>query len=70
MSQYTCDLHSLSHNGSVSIISCLRQSTEDEAWRLEAGKIFRNLSDWKDVNIPEAEVCVDHVRMIGEIPSK
>ena len=38
--------------------------------RLEIGKIFRKLCEWKGVNIIEAEVCVDHVHMLVEIPPK
>ena len=38
--------------------------------RLEIGKILRKLCDWKGVNIIEAEVCVDHIHMIVEIPPK
>ena len=38
--------------------------------RLEIGKILRKLCDWKGVNIIEAEVCVDHIHMLVEIPSK
>ena len=41
-----------------------------EARRLEVGKILRDLCEWKGVNIIEAEVCVDHVHMLIEIPSK
>jgi putative transposase len=38
--------------------------------RLEIGKILRKLCEWKGVNIIEAEVCVDHVHMLVEIPPK
>ena len=38
--------------------------------RLEIGKILRKLCDWKGVNIIEAEVCVDHIHMLVEIPPK
>ena len=41
-----------------------------DARRLEIGKIIRDLSEWKGVNIVEAEVCVDHVHMLVEIPPK
>ena len=40
------------------------------AERLEVGKILRDLCEWKGVNIIEAEVCVDHVHMLIEIPPK
>ena len=38
--------------------------------RQEIGKILRKLCEWKGVNIIEAEVCVDHVHMLLEIPPK
>ena len=38
--------------------------------RLEIGAILRSLCEWKEVNIVEAEVCPDHVRMLVEIPHK
>ena len=38
--------------------------------RLEIGQILRKLCEWKGVNIIEAEVCVDHIHMLVEIPPK
>lgn len=38
--------------------------------RLEIGSILRKLCNWKGINIIEAEVCVDHVHMLIEIPPK
>jgi len=38
--------------------------------RLEIGQILRQLCQWKQVNLLEAEVCVDHVHMLLEIPPK
>ena len=38
--------------------------------RLEIGKILRKLCEWKGVNLIEAEVCVDHIHMLVEIPPK
>ena len=38
--------------------------------RLEIGAILRELCRWKGINILEAEVCVDHVHMLIEIPPK
>ena len=32
--------------------------------------MLRQLCEWKHVNIIEAEVCVDHVHMLIEIPTK
>lgn len=34
------------------------------------GQISRNLCEWKGVNIVEAEVCLDHIHMLLEIPPK
>lgn len=31
---------------------------------------MRNLCEWKGINILEAEVCIDHVHMLIEIPLK
>lgn len=36
--------------------------------RLEIGAILRKLCNWKGINIIEAEVCIDHVHMLIEIP--
>ncbi|MDK0697890.1 IS200/IS605 family transposase [Clostridium perfringens] len=36
----------------------------------EIGKILRQLCEWKGVRIVEAHVCVDHIHMLVEIPSK
>ena len=38
--------------------------------RLEIGKILRELCEWNEVKIIEAEVCPDHVHMFVEIPPK
>ena len=37
---------------------------------MEIGKILRKLCDFKQVTIVEAEVCLDHVHMLVEIPPK
>ncbi len=34
------------------------------------GKMLRELCEWKGINIIEAEVCVDHVHMLVEIPPR
>ena len=39
-------------------------------YRVEVGKILRELCDWKGVHIIEAEVCPDHIHMFVEIPPK
>ena len=38
--------------------------------KAEIGKILRELCEWKQVNIIEAEVCHDHIHMLVEIPPK
>lgn len=38
--------------------------------REEIGKILRELCNWKQVQIIEAEVCPDHIHMLVEIPPK
>ena len=38
--------------------------------KTEIGKILRELCDWKGIKIIEAEVCVDHIHMLVEIPPK
>lgn len=38
--------------------------------RADLGAILRELCRWKGVNILEAEMCVDHVHMLVEIPPK
>ena len=36
----------------------------------EIGAILRELCKWKGVNIIEAEICLDHIHMLVEIPPK
>ena len=38
--------------------------------RREVGEILRKLCEWKGVKIIQAEVCIDHVHMLLEIPPK
>ena len=38
--------------------------------RLEIRQILRQLCEWKGVTIIEAEVCLDHIHMLVEIPPK
>ena len=38
--------------------------------RLEIGQILRELCRWKGISIIEAEVCLDHIHMLIEIPPK
>ena len=69
------DIHSLSHtkwNCKYHIVFApkYRRKVFYEEKRLEVGKILRELCKWKGVNIIEAEVCIDHVHMLVEIPPK
>ena len=41
-----------------------------QEYRVEMGKILRELCDWKGIKIIEAEICPDHVHMFVEIPPK
>ena len=75
MSKYTNDLHSLSHTGwnckyHVVFAPKYRRKAFYDARRIEVGKILRDLCEWKGVTIIEAEVCIDHVHMLLEIPPK
>ena len=38
--------------------------------KVDIGKILRQLCEWKQVNIIEAELCKDHIHMLVEIPPK
>ena len=38
--------------------------------RKEIGQILRELCEWKQINIVQAEVCPDHIHMLVEIPPK
>ena len=38
--------------------------------KVEIGKILRQLCEWKEVKIIEAELCPDHIHMLVEIPPK
>ncbi len=37
---------------------------------LEIGAILRKFCSWRGINILEAEVCIEHVYMLLEIPPK
>lgn len=39
-------------------------------YKREIGAILRELCEWKNIKIVEAEMCPDHVRMLLEIPPK
>lgn len=75
MSKYINDLHSLSHTKwnckyHVAFATKYRRKAFYDARRIELGKILRDLCEWKGVTIIEAEVCIDHVHMLLEIPPK
>ena len=69
------DIHSLSHtkwNCKYHIVFApkYRRKVFYGEKRAEIGKILRELCNWKKVNIINAEVCLDHVHMLVEIPPK
>ena len=69
------DTHSLSHSTwsckyHVVFAPKYRRKVFYDEKRLEIGAILRELCRWKGINILEAEVCVDHVHMLLEIPPK
>jgi putative transposase len=47
-----------------------RRKTAYGKLREDIGKILRELCNWKQVKIVEAEICPDHVHMLVEIPPK
>ncbi len=69
------DINSLSHtkwNCKYHIVFApkYRRKVFYKEKRREVGKILRELCEWKEVKILEAEVCPDHVHMLLEIPPK
>ena len=38
--------------------------------RYEIGQILRELCQWKQVNLLEAEACPDHIHILVEVPPK
>ena len=50
--------------------SKFRRKVFYESKRLEIGKMIRELCKWKEVNLIEGEVCLDHVHILVEIPPK
>ena len=69
------DIHSLAHSKwnckyHVVFAPKYRRKAFYGEKRLEIGAILRALCKWKGVNIVEAEVCIDHVHMLIEIPPK
>ncbi|MBO6047219.1 MAG: IS200/IS605 family transposase [Erysipelotrichaceae bacterium] len=69
------DLHSLSHTRwcckyHIVFAPKYRRKAFYDSRRIEIGAILRKLCEWKGINIIEAEVCVDHIHMLVEIPPK
>lgn len=69
------DIHSLSHTKwcckyHVVFAPKYRRKAFYGTRILEIGSSLRNLCEWKGINILEAEVCIDHVHMLLEIPPK
>lgn len=69
------DVHSLAHskwNCKYHVVWApkYRRKVFYDSKRLEIGKIIRELCEWKGVTIIEAEVCVDHIHVLVEIPPK
>ena len=69
------DMNSLSHtswNCKYHIVFApkYRRKVFNGEKRREIGEIMRPICMWKKVKIVEAEVCVDHVHMLLEIPPK
>lgn len=69
------DIHSLAHSKwnckyHVVFAPKYRRKAFYGEKRLEIGAILRELCKWRGVNIVEAEVCIDHVHKLIEIPPK
>ena len=69
------DTHSLSHtkwNCKYHVVFApkYRRKAFYGGRRLEIGEILRKLCEWKGIGILEAEVCIDNVHMLLEIPPK
>lgn len=69
------EIHTLSHtswNCKYHIVFApkYRRKVFYEQKRIEIGEILRELCKWKQVTILEAEVCLDHIHMLVEIPPK
>ena len=69
------DINSLSHtkwNCKYHIVFApkYRRKVFYKAKRAAIGKILRQLCEWKDVKIIEAEACPDHIHLFVEIPPK
>lgn len=75
MKEHSNDVNSLSHtswNCKYHIVFApkYRRAIIYGKLKAEIGSILRELCNWKQVNIIEAEMCPDHVHMLVEIPPK
>ena len=50
--------------------ACINATTYGQSLPKEIGKMIRDLCKWKEVNLIEGEVCIDHVHILVEIPPK
>lgn len=71
----TTDINNLSHtrwNCKYHIVFApkYRRQILYKEKKTEVGKILRQLCEWKEVKIVEAEVCPDHIHMLVKIPPK
>lgn len=71
----TNDINNLNHtsrNCKYHIVFAPKYRTKVayEKMQVEIGKILRELCNWKQVEIVEAEVCPDHIHMLVKIPPK
>lgn len=71
----TNDIDSLNHTSwnckyHIVFASKYRRKVAYGKMRVEIGKILRELCNWKQVKIMEAEVCPDHIHMLVRIPPK
>ena len=69
------DMHTLSHSTwnckyHVVFAPKYRRKVFHGEKRYEIGRMLRKLCKWKRVNILEAEVCPDHIRILVEMPPK
>ena len=69
------DVNSLSHSSwnckyHVVFVPKYRRKVFFGEKRREIGSILRTPCNWKGIKIIEAEVCLDHIHMLIEIPPK
>ncbi len=69
----TLPTHKLSHttwavNIQIVFAPIYRRKLFYDSKRLETGHFLREICRWKGIEILEAEICVDHIDMLLEIP--